>query len=77
MSSDNKTAIIIISIVAFACITCVLAYQGLSISKTKEETKQYELGVQQSHEKTQQMKYAWKCDSVNSTIPIDTTNENK
>jgi hypothetical protein len=74
MSGDNKTAITIISIISFTCILCVVLYQELSIKKTEEETKQFDIGLKQQKERTIQIKYSWKIDSVNATI---TTDENK
>ena len=74
MSGDNKTAIIVIAIIAFAAIICTYVYGNFSYKKESEITKQYEFGIKQSKDRIMQTMYMWKSDSINS-IP-DTTGTN-
>lgn len=71
MSGDNKTAIIVIGIVAFTAIMCTYIYGDFSYRKEIEITKQFELGIVQSKDRTAQMKYVWKSDSINSFNPFE------
>jgi hypothetical protein len=78
MSGDNKTAIIIIALIAFAAIVCTYVYGNFSCKKEIELTKQLELSVKSSKDRTLQTMYMWKSDSINSLpVQIDTTDNDK